>query len=353
MASQKNQHFVPKCYFKPFSVGREGKAINIYNIKLKKVIENAPVKGQCSKNYFHGKDLSIENALVFLEGKYASAIRDISETKGISKERDSWIRTFMCFQHHRTEYAVIKHRLAQVEMTALVSDDILYEYDMTDEEIIKYSLQMASDTTEIVNDLKFFILNNDTPRSFVASDDPSILSNRFYIQRLKNESFGMASSGIFLLMPISPKLAAVMYDGNVYTIPGKQGGKVTISTVRDIESVNVHQILSARENIYFSDLSEAIHIRSDVDKYEFRRPAKWHNLTQLVQLNEIGGDKIFGSGSDEEVKSAQETLINLSSRYPNPKLWPSFLRFRDPVRTYSDGSAAGYVRRAEWLRTPP
>ncbi|MCF6263399.1 MAG: DUF4238 domain-containing protein [Xanthomonadales bacterium] len=51
MATNKNQHFVPRCYLKAFSKDGEGLAINLFNIGRKRLIQNAPLKHQCSKNH--------------------------------------------------------------------------------------------------------------------------------------------------------------------------------------------------------------------------------------------------------------------------------------------------------------
>ena len=55
MANLKNQHFVPRCLLKPFTQDGEGKAINVYNIRHDKLIQNAPVKGQCARDYLYGE----------------------------------------------------------------------------------------------------------------------------------------------------------------------------------------------------------------------------------------------------------------------------------------------------------
>ncbi len=77
MASNKNQHFVPRCYLRPFSINSDNKEINLYNIDRKRFIERAPIKHQCSKNYFYGDDSRLEKALQFTEGTYASVLRDV------------------------------------------------------------------------------------------------------------------------------------------------------------------------------------------------------------------------------------------------------------------------------------
>ena len=63
MAANKNQHFVPRCYMRPCTVGAEAKAVNLFNLDRAKAIPNAPLKGQCSGDYFYGEDLRLEHAL--------------------------------------------------------------------------------------------------------------------------------------------------------------------------------------------------------------------------------------------------------------------------------------------------
>lgn len=63
MASNKNQHFVPRCYLRPFTLDGNGLSINIFNIDRSRAIKNAPVKNQCSGDYFYGKDQKLERAL--------------------------------------------------------------------------------------------------------------------------------------------------------------------------------------------------------------------------------------------------------------------------------------------------
>ena len=58
MAQNKNQHYIPKFYFKQFS--QNGKTICVFNISKELSIENAPITGQCSKDYFYSKNIEVE-----------------------------------------------------------------------------------------------------------------------------------------------------------------------------------------------------------------------------------------------------------------------------------------------------
>jgi hypothetical protein len=79
MASNKNQHFVPRCYLRAFSSDGGGLVINLLNLDRHRTIPNAPLKGQCSRSYFYGEDLRLEKALQTFEGPYATMLTDITQ----------------------------------------------------------------------------------------------------------------------------------------------------------------------------------------------------------------------------------------------------------------------------------
>lgn len=77
MATNKNQHFVPRCYLRPFSLDEEKKIINLINLRQKKLITNAALKHQCSKDYFYGTDAQLEKAIQMIETGYASTLQSL------------------------------------------------------------------------------------------------------------------------------------------------------------------------------------------------------------------------------------------------------------------------------------
>jgi hypothetical protein len=79
MPENKNQHFVPRCALKPFSLDGAGLAINLFNIPRARAIQNAPVKSQCARDYLYGKgEKSAEGLLARLEGNYARIVSHLS-----------------------------------------------------------------------------------------------------------------------------------------------------------------------------------------------------------------------------------------------------------------------------------
>ena len=77
MATNKNQHFVPRCYLRQFTSNGANRAINLYNIDRDKFVEHAPVKSQCSGDYFYGKNSQLEKAIQSVEDAYGYTIHKL------------------------------------------------------------------------------------------------------------------------------------------------------------------------------------------------------------------------------------------------------------------------------------
>ena len=106
MASNKNQHFVPRCYLREFTHSSENKVINVFNIDRKKFISKAPVKNQCSKDYFYGNDEKLEMAIQSVESAYAATLRDIIDgSRDLSEGQKIVLKRFWLLQYLRTEAA--------------------------------------------------------------------------------------------------------------------------------------------------------------------------------------------------------------------------------------------------------
>lgn len=63
MSANKNQHYVPQVYLRAFSEDNNGKSISVFLIEAEKEIQRAPIKSQCSSDYFYGEDLVLEKNL--------------------------------------------------------------------------------------------------------------------------------------------------------------------------------------------------------------------------------------------------------------------------------------------------
>ena len=261
MAEKTKQHYVPRFYLKNFA---EGKVFNIYNSKHHSIMNDVPFASQCYKNNFYGKDKIYENELSVLETKWSSAIKNvILNSNSITKEDETLLKQFCCFQHVRTEKAFLHTRNAFFDMARqLFTIDLRHKgITATEQEInayaYKYSkdLESIEDTTkrqidiakecyEKLDNLQILIIENKTDLEFITSDNPIVIGNEF-----QNEhGLGMDCIGIYFLFPISPQIYICVFDSRIYSNI-KDKNKIVISRTI-VEKLNILQYKNSLENIF-------------------------------------------------------------------------------------------------------
>lgn len=346
----KLQHFVPRCHFKPFSIDGEGKAISLYNIALKRLVANAPLKGQCARSYFYGNDLKLEKAFQTIEGKYAEAVKMLQpRPQHIADGMLKVLRDFVQLQHFRTEAALKKLEAFHSGIAETVFDSaeerLRQGVDLSHQALVQSIMEQFIASRGYLDDLSACVVVNDAEELFVTSDDPVVLTNRFYLQRLNSSAFGIANTGAILLMPLTPRLCFLLWDGDCYSIPSRAGKVVITDDVKDIRCINEFQYQRAVSSIYISDAAYAPVVGEACEALGDRRPS-----FQLYTMIEVEGDqkggRIFKPVEPAEAKEAGSFMLLAQPNYPKPNFWPSFLKWRFKVRSYNDGSAMGHMRLA-------
>ena len=348
MASYKNQHFVPKCYLKPFTLRGEGRAINLYNIDRRGGVRNAPVKNQCSKDYFYGKDLRLEHLLREEEGLYARILEEIRQP-GFRLE-DGYkvqLRRFCYLQNRRTEAASQQAATFFSEVNDIAyGEDTPAGWRATMQDAVLTGMKIFVETMHLLDDLKVCLIRNRTKVPFITSDDPAVLCNRWYLhdRRAKGMSGGVGSAGVLFFLPLTPDVLCVLYDGDVYSIE-REGGWVEAVKPSDIQAFNEHQFLACLANIYFADWEHLPLVDEAFAAVEMNRPSARHKVTVAVLDSENDWGQRFKVVPRSEFKSQREGMIHLQSIQPSPSQWPSMIRWRAGKKIYSNGSGTGYVRR--------
>lgn len=353
MSEHKQQHYVPRCYLKPFSLGAVGSAINLYNLPRNRAVRNAPVKGQCAKIYLYGTSLGLERALQPFEGEYARILRLLQDPSTPPTEDDlNALRAFAYLQYARTDMAIQRLRWLHNQMI-----DTMFkgrpvnppDLDLSDRAMMRTSIGLYSQIREYIDDLKVCIVKNETGTDFVTSDDPSIFTSRFYLQRLRDNAFGIANSGALLFLPLTPHMLLMCYDGQVYTIPDKRGCYVSITNIDDAFALNELQYLHAAANIYFARWDDRDRIDREFREVKPRRPVSWSRTRVFVPVAVSEKGEYYRAATEIERTTAPETLFMSSSLHPAPSIWVSKLKYRSPIRTHFNGSAVGHVRMQKWL----
>jgi hypothetical protein len=347
MADHKVQHFVPRCLLKPFTLNGEGKALNLLVWSKDRLIEKAPVKSQCARDYLYGEDGQVELELAKIEGDYSNCLRRVVEKKETEDDLLS-LRFFAYLQLRRTEMAM-KHLRASEE--GLFQE--VFGRDEPERPPARYyilqSLKLCFGSATYIEDLKIRIVENRTRREFVACDDPAVCTNRFTTQRLYKSGFGVSSSGLILVLPLTPRLALICYDNQVYTAPNCDAGRIIVTKDSDVEALNELQYLKAGTSIYFASWDTREYVRENFRAAAPRRLEKLVAFHHLVLAEERNGERIYRSASKEEAKAAKSSVIHQESLYPTPSAWLSQLKYRTKMRTFSNGNGAGHVRKVEWL----
>lgn len=367
MPEHKSQHFVPKCALKPFSLNGEGHAINLVNINSSRAIPNAPVKGQCARDYLYAKEnLRVEEILIHMEGHYARMVASLSEGGVLTAEDVNALKFIILIQTRRTEMAIQQIRIFTKSMADAIyrrAPDQKSADTRTDRQLMHLSLGMAARAREYVKDLKLIVFRNRTAVDFVTCDNPALLTNRFHFQKLKINNFGLSNSGALLSMPLTPRLSVMCYDTGIYSVPNASGTQfVDLTDKDDADAINQLQYLSSSKNVYFRNWNDADRIKLEIASLAEPRAQAAEPITKIyirddaatksiakLRDPETGKYETYREGTPDEEQTAQETLAATGFQFPEPSKWPSKLKWRTKPKFYATGTAAGYIRKEEWL----
>jgi hypothetical protein len=347
MASNKNQHFVPRCYLRPFTKDGADAAINLYNIDRQKFIPLAPLKHQCSGDYFYGKDDDLEKAIQSVESAYGAALREILKPGYVltDKHRDI-LKIFWLLQHLRTEAASKRSVEMNEGMRIVIGlDDGSFRLEIR--EAVQVAMRAFAGSIGIVSDLKICLLRNRTGTPFITSDDPAILTNRWHLEspKTRGHSFGLQSAGNVLLLPLNPQVLCLGYDGDVYSIPHTNGW-AEIRHDSDIAAFNQHQFLNCRANVFLQDSAHSELIHKAFVAAMDHRPAARHRINYAVLDRREGEFARYRVVNRQEAGDHEEALVHSAVVHAQPTCWPRQLSRRPKGVVFTNGTGVGYVRRA-------
>lgn len=348
MATNKNQHFVPRCYLKPFTNNGESRAINLFNLDQQRAILGAPVKNQCSGDYFYGQDDLLETAIRAVEGGYASALARIHSPRYALADSDKAVlRTFMLFQHLRTEAASRR----SVEMFAEMEHSIgspIPGLKPSIKAAVQIAMKVFAEEMRLFDDLKVCLVRNKTKMPFVTSGDPAVVTNRWHKEdpRVRHKSPGLMACGTTIFLPLSPRILCIAYDGDVYSVPHERGW-TEVRNESDVKAVNEQQFLNAFANIYFRDWKEHEWILNSYQAIQIRRLSYRHHVRYAVLDGSDGTHKRYRVVERFDAVTHGEALVHTETLSPAPSRWPTQLRWRTKGSVFTNGTGAGYIRAAQ------
>ena len=345
MPEKKRQHYVPRFILRNFSISKQGKQINLYNIPDNKFVENASLKEQAALNYFYGKNGKIEYAFGTIETEAAKVIQNIYSQKlpTYNSSDHSTLLFFTLTLGARTLYKadeqadLLKNLMKKIASLDPKLKDHLDEFEIKVENPLGYSLKAVATSLPLAVDLRYKLIVNKTKIPFIISDNPVVYYNNFLEGRKKiGSNIGIAVKGLQIFMPISPMHQIIFYDQNVYKVNGARKSIFEIVNDADVLNLNGLQFLNANINIYYNEhfLSEN---KAEILKYygKYRRTRKI-NLSEYTEVN-----------SDKDIPNV---LIQSFAEDLRCNLNLSFIKILKKAKAYELGNKLVHLRNENLVR---
>jgi hypothetical protein len=320
----------------------------LFNIDRAKVILNAPIKNQCSRDYFYGTDDRLEKAIQFVESSYASVLPDLlSYGRPLTLSSKTIIRRFWFLQQTRTE-AASQRTVAMSEEADELIEHPTESFKLGIKEAVQIALQSYAENLDTLDDLKIALVYNRTDVPFITSDDPSVLTNRWLINNIATmgRGYGLHTAGVLCVLPLSPRVCCICYDGHIYSIPNKNNW-VDLRDQADVNAINDLQYLNCVANIYFSGQAASESVLELHSRNEGLKPPARHRIHYAIEAESSNGVTKFVVVDKKSAPEHSRALIHMESIRVEPRQWPSILHWRNNGFFYSNGTGLGHVRRAD------
>lgn len=354
MADNKRQHYVPKFTLRRFASDPDRKPeprqINLVNIARAKVVRGASLKEQCYRDYFYGKNTTIEKTLGQLEGYFSALTRRMIETRSI-EERDGWhLVQMVALQKARTlraeeEMNDMMEKFIKLAMYGRIDEQALRGVKLSINDAANRNVAQALALSPLMLDLKRLLVINETKVPFVIADNPVVSTNWFAKKHDPRRAMGLARSGLQMLLPLSPRFALMMHDSNVYTTDSRNN-VVSIRRGDDVSALNELQWLNAYRNVYFSPGLDDDQLGMMMN---VSREGQLSNFHRMERVEDGGGyratDKDEFSPPSDGVKSE---LVVISAKALPKDIRLRAVRIRDKPIFHDDGSLSSPQRDPAW-----
>ncbi len=317
------------------------------NLGSGKIIENVPIKNQCSRDYFYGNNERLESGIQIIERSYADILRSLtSQHKFFTNKQKLALLRFWLFQYLRTEAASSRsvESISNIESYTGLDPGA---FNMRLKDAVNIAMQLYGQNLTLIDDLQVVLLVNYTQIPFISSDDPSIRTNRWHLYNNKDgpPGFGLKSSGLLCFLPMTPNICMLAFDKDVYSIQRKSAF-VNIKKSTDIDTINQFQYFNCLSNIYFHNINSSEYIQELDLQYKKNRPITRQQTNYAVQVEASRGSKCYMTIDPKEAPKHQHALIYSYEIYPQPQRWPTFLHWRKKGFTYSKETSQIHFRRA-------
>lgn len=291
MSAKKNQHYVPQSYLRFFS--NDGKNIGVFIIKEQKIIPSASISSQVSEDYFYSKNIRIEEDLDYMEGKGMLAFHKLINRPNYRLHEVERLNVicYIVLQYGRTLAAVNKIESSTNEFGLRLFKEYVGHNDIDPhlrfglEEPGVFALNVISNCILECSDLSYKVLEIDShiDSHFITSDNPVCLFNPLFDMHGCKGAVGLGHRGLCMLMPLTPSLAIILFDHDVYKM-GNSNSHMILKSINDISIINRIVASNANEILLFNNVFSI--------SYEIRSLSKNGTLDSYVRTYDNKGPRL-------------------------------------------------------------
>jgi hypothetical protein len=325
----------------------DGMRVGVYVIASGKFIPHAPINGQACRDYFYGKDPRTEQAFGRIEGRAAGIFADAVERHKLPAPRSEdheWLIFILGIQHSRTVRAAEQHNEASVKAlkamlrrkAELEGNELILEHlekvRITRTNAVSEVVAYATIGANLLTDLTFVLVEDESEIQFVASDAPVVLHNRLY-EGQRIGVTGYANVGLQLFLPLGPRLMLLGYDAAAYNVRPDADGIVRLQCAEDIRLINDLQWEAAHAVLLVASDMAASELQAQGERWGALRKA------ERVVFNEEVVDQTGTEVRTRQGGGEAPSVISLDLSFITPLLPPppqlaawEIPPFRDPAR---------------------
>lgn len=273
---KKNQHYVPKFYLRNFSFQNNQNQIGLFNIVNNKFIDKAKLKTQASKNFYYGTDGNIEDSLSNIEGHLATNIRKVLEDnilpKKLSPEHFE-LAIFVTLTDLRNPIRIngikameieMENRLKEVDPDVELKD---FMSELTHQEAVTISIGQATHMADMIADLDYKLIINDSNKPFITSDFPVIKYNQFLeVKDIHGSITGYGVTGLQIFLPLNFRNMLFFYDSGIYKLGKKKQKLHVLTDSKDVDNINILQFINCFDTVYFDEKADEDYIKNLFEK---------------------------------------------------------------------------------------
>lgn len=306
MAAFKDQHFVPKSYFKLFS--QDGVFIGLYNLE-RKILLNVPLGSQCQKGYFYSDNAQLEKQFQNIEDTTLELLKRIISNGSFlnfSEDDFAFLRLFVLFQRGRTLSAKLHaEHASDVFAKEFIKKEMkndpnfpkgitlkgLNSVKIIDKNAFNKILVLHLNAGILLRDLEIILIKNETENDFIFSDNPVVFFNEYLRRFYQEGSIGFQVPGLQIFCPVGPRYCLFFYDKQTYKFRFKiDNNLIRVFKKSDIAAINKLQFLDCESNIYFRFNADNKIIENMHSQLEYRKNNERKIITKdkLIQSIDLG-----------------------------------------------------------------